>query len=200
MKKLNFMSVDNDDLNRMTTKQARVLLSQARLFYRNAKKVLMLRGVEREEGAPTREIWSPALSAAKEMGIGEGAIKSKTRNQVMQEIYAIRKFLNYRTSTPEGSREVIEEQNRRIFGNTEQTMTIDERENFWSLYMEFKKTFKTAEAQYGSERIQQVLAEMQVNHPDKLLADKITDAEKILKGEVESRGYKPNVRTGRGDD
>lgn len=88
-----------------------------------------------------------------------------SRNQVLSELFAHQSFHSAKTSSVQGARKVQREQDIRLFGtnksgNPRKRMTVKQRHRFWSIYDEFNRTYKNKEYLYGSNRIQQALADM----------------------------------------
>lgn len=87
-----------------------------------------------------------------------------TRNQLILEFARYAKFFNDVTSSEAGIKNVNREQDIRIFGQDakgrpRRTMTDQERQKFWSLYEEYENQHPTATSRYGSESIQQQIAD-----------------------------------------
>lgn len=87
-----------------------------------------------------------------------------TRNQLILEFARYSKFFTDVTSSEAGIRKVNREQDIRIFGadkrgRPKRTMTAKEREKFWSLYEEYENQHPTANSRYGSESVQQQIAD-----------------------------------------
>lgn len=87
-----------------------------------------------------------------------------TRNQLILEFARYSKFFNDITSSEAGIKKVNREQDIRIFGQDakgrpRRTMTDTERQKFWSLYEEYENQHPTATSRYGSESIQQQIAD-----------------------------------------
>lgn len=87
-----------------------------------------------------------------------------TRNQLILEFARYSKFFNDVTSSEAGIKKVNREQDIRIFGQDakgrpRRTMTDNERQKFWSLYEEYENQHPTASSRYGSESIQQQIAD-----------------------------------------
>lgn len=97
--------------------------------------------------------------------IGKGRSLKDRRNLLLQEIARYQAVFESRTSTVEGIQEVNREQDLRIFGADEfgqpkETLTAEERKEFWSLYEEYEKYDPTGNTRYGSSTAQQVIADM----------------------------------------
>ena len=75
------------------------------------------------------------------------------RVDAVSELQAYKKFFGAKSSTVKGAREIMRQQDVRIFGSDAsgkplQRMTRTQRENFWSLYDEFMTGDTTAELAY----------------------------------------------------
>ena len=97
--------------------------------------------------------------------IGKGRSLKDRRNLLLQEIARYQAIFESQTSTVEGIREVNREQDTRIFGTDESgqpkdTLTSEERKEFWSLYEEYEKYDPTGNTRYGSSTAQQVIVDM----------------------------------------
>ena len=102
----------------------------------------------------------------------EGTISDKkpvqltkmSRNQLILEFARYSKFFNDVTSSEAGIKKVNREQDIRIFGQDakgmpRRTMTDQERQKFWNLFEEYENQHPTATSRYGSESIQQQIAD-----------------------------------------
>lgn len=131
-----------------------------------------------------------------------------TRNQLILEFARYSKFFNDVTSSEAGIKKVNREQDIRIFGQDakgrpRRTMTDTERQKFWSLYEEYENQHPTASSRYGSESIQQQIADAmfdtQTIGGDNLIdfLDRVENrlAQKTMEENLRSV---PNVYSGRG--
>lgn len=132
-----------------------------------------------------------------------------TRNQLILEFARYSKFFNDQTSTIEGIKEVNRQQDVRIFGadikgKPRRTMTDQERVKYWSLYEEYLNQNPTSNSRYGSESVQQMLADALFD-TSSIQGDNIVDfldrvemklAQKQLDENLRSV---PNVYSGRGN-
>lgn len=131
-----------------------------------------------------------------------------TRNQLILEFARYSKFFNDVTSSEAGIKKVNREQDIRIFGQDakgrpRRTMTDNERQKFWSLYEEYENQHPTASSRYGSESIQQQIADAlfdtQSVGGDNLIdfLDRVENrlAQKTMEENLRSV---PNVYSGRG--
>lgn len=131
-----------------------------------------------------------------------------TRNQLILEFARYSKFFNDVTSSEAGIKKVNREQDVRIFGQDakgrpRRTMSDEERQRYWSLYEEYENQHPSASSKYGSESIQQQLADALFD-TQSIQGDNLVDfldrveqrlAQKYM--EENLRGV-PNVYSGRG--
>lgn len=146
----------------------------------------------------------------------EGTIPNKkpvqltkmTRNQLILEFARYSKFFNDVTSSETGIKKVNREQDIRIFGQDSRgrprrTMTDTERQKFWTLYEEYENQHPTASSRYGSESIQQQIADALFDTQSiggENLIDFLDRVEQRLlqKTTEENLRSVPNVYSGRG--
>lgn len=146
----------------------------------------------------------------------EGTIPNKkpvqltkmTRNQLILEFARYSKFFNDVTSSETGIKKVNREQDIRIFGQDSRgrprrTMTDTERQKFWTLYEEYENQHPTASSRYGSESIQQQIADALFDTQSiggENLIDFLDRVEQRLlqKTNEENLRSVPNVYSGRG--
>lgn len=135
-------------------------------------------------------------------------IKNMTRNQLIMEIARYQKFFNDETSSVEGIKRVNREQDIRIFGTDSRgrpirTMTQEERTRYWALYDEYLNQNPNSTSKYGSESVQQTLADALFSG-DRDTGGTITEilnkVEQKLSEQLEAEnvGSVPNVYSGRG--
>lgn len=75
------------------------------------------------------------------------------RVDALSELQRYHDFLNAKSSTVSGARDIMKKQDARIFGTDEngkplQRLTAEQRKNFWSLYNEFLSGVNTADLGY----------------------------------------------------
>lgn len=138
----------------------------------------------------------------------EVQLTKMTRNQLILEFARYSKFFQDTTSSEEGIKEVNRQQDIRIFGSDQKgrpkrTMTDTERQKYWSLYEEYQNQQPTANSRYGSESIQQMVAEALFDTegtPGENLVDFLDRVEERLaqKSREENLRSVPNVYSGRG--
>ncbi len=167
-------------------------------------------GYKRRVGAFKRQglISYAQISVEATMPKVQVPLKKMTRNQLILEIARYQKFFNDETSSVAGINRINRQQDIRIFGADNRgrpikTMTQDERLKFWQIYEEYNNQQPGANSRYGSESIQQVIADALFSQQD-YLADNLVDilnkveaslAEKQLE---ENLRRLPNVYSGRG--
>lgn len=96
-------------------------------------------------------------------------ISDMSRNKLIEEFARMQSFFTSQTSTLKGIKKVNLEQDIRIFGANKKglpikRMTNDERERYWALVDEYLNNKSISYGRYGSERIQQVIAESTIGN------------------------------------
>lgn len=134
-----------------------------------------------------------------------------TLNQLVLEIARLQNFFNAETSSVAGIKKVNLEQDIRIFGADPKTgrplnsMTQDERRDYWDLYNDFTNANSIYSTQQYSESVQMMLADSlyndtefsQLNLADKLKALR----EKMDKAYLKASGnIGGNISRGRGNN
>ena len=157
-------SMSETEISKLSTKDgsAQEMLRQFREKFRYREKAFSRAG---------KNVYSPALEKMEDYydRNGERSPEKMTVHQIRSELFHIQEFFKSKTGDVKGAREVMREQDIRIFGensrgNPVKRMTIEERTKFWSLYEEFLSTYKNAEAVYGSEKIQQYLGSLTIGN------------------------------------
>lgn len=158
-------SMSATEISKLSQSEAASLLEQFRekLNYR-----------ERAFKRAGSNVYSPALEKMRDYYDRNGVQSPKTMNvnKIRSELFHIQEFFNSKTGDVKGSREVMREQDARIFGTSAKgvplkRMTREERDRYWATYDEFLRTYKNAEAIYGSDKIQQYLGEMTIEGRNK---------------------------------
>lgn len=135
-------------------------------------------------------------------------LSEMTHNQLILEYARYAKFFTDETSTVEGIKRINREQDIRIFGadkrgRPNRTMTSQERERYWSLYEEYQNMHPTASSRYGSESVQQQLADaiFSLGDPSQNLVSFLDSVEQKLHQQyiTENLRSMPNVYSGRGN-
>lgn len=162
-----------------------------------------------------KNVYSPALEKMEEYYEKNGAtpVSKISRNKAINEIARIQEFFNAKTSSVKGAREVMRQQDIRIYGKNElgnpvHRMTVEKRAKYWSVYDEFLSTYKNAEAIFGSDKIQQFLGERVTKKKAKFIKDGISadELQAIFDNltanleDEEDGQFRGNVYSGRGDD
>lgn len=131
-----------------------------------------------------------------------------TRNQLILEFARYSKFFNDVTSSEEGIKRVNREQDIRIFGKDargrpRRTMTQQERQKFWSLYAEYENQHPNATSRYGSESVQQQIADAMFDTTS--VGDNLVDFLDRVEARLQQKSIDenlrsvPNVYSGRGN-
>lgn len=181
-------NIDPAEVSKMSKREVVSLLKQVRGKYETRAKVLDKYG---------DKVYSPAkekMDAYYETS-GKIAPSKISRNRAYNEIFQIQQFFKAKTSDVKGAREVMRDQDIRIFGSTKtgrpkKRMTTAQRTRFWSLYEDFISTNKTAEYVFGYSNIWQELGNIVIEDSsgNKLeLFD--TLEERLLKNQETGTGF-----------
>lgn len=97
----------------------------------------------------------------------KGKTPTEQRNILVQEFARYQAFFESKSSSKTGIAEIEREQDARLFGvdeygNPKRTLTREQRTKLWSLYSEYALSNATTVGVYGSNRIQQVIADFAV--------------------------------------
>ena len=151
-------SMEASEISKLNQKQAAEMLEQFREKFRYREKAFDRAG---------KNVYSPALEKMKDYYDRNGVQSpdSMNVNRIRSELFHIQEFFNSKTAEVKGAREVMRNQDASIFGVDSKgrplkRMSIEERTEFWTTYEEFLKTFKNADAMYGSDRIKQFLGDV----------------------------------------
>ena len=151
-------SMEASEISKMSQKEAAETLRQFREKFRYRQKAFKKK---------KKNVYSPALEKMEGYYDRNGvqSPESMNVNRIRSELFHIQEFFNSKTADVKGAREVMRNQDASIFGVDSKgrplkRMSIEERTEFWSTYEEFLKTFKNAEAIYGSDRIKQFLGDV----------------------------------------
>lgn len=156
-------NLDPAEVSKMSKREIVSLLKQVRGKYETRAKVL---------DKYSDKVYSPAKE---KMDVyyqktGKIPLSNISRNSAYNEIFQIQQFFKAKTSDVKGAREVMRDQDIRIFGSTKsgrprKRMTTEQRTRFWSLYAEFINTNKTAEYVFGYSNILQELGNIVISGP-----------------------------------
>lgn len=163
-KRLTYDDIRNLDpakISKMSKPEVVSLLKQVRKKYDVRAK--SLDRVSEKIYSPAKEKMDAYYEAA-----GRIAPSRISRNRAYNEIFQIQQFFNAKTSDVKGAKEVMRDQDIRIFGTTKsgrpkKRMTTEQRTRFWSLYEDFISTNKTAEYVFGYSNIWQELGDIVIN-------------------------------------
>lgn len=151
-------SMGASEISKLNQKDAAEMLRQFREKFRFRQKAFNRAG---------KNVYSPALEKMEGYYERNGVQSpdSMNVNRIRSELFHIQEFFNSKTADVKGARKVMRDQDASIFGVDSKgrplkRMSIEERTEFWSTYEEFLKTFKNAEAIYGSDRIKQFLGDV----------------------------------------
>ena len=153
--------MEPSEIGKMKLKELRPLLRDMRKEYQKQAAVL-----EKHEST----VWSPALEKMQDYYEAKpmDTVVSKMKiDNVRNELFRLQDFFQSRTSTLKGSRDVMREQDSRIFGINDATgrpnkrMTLSQRIDFWAAYNEFVGIEKAGYVRdMTSGKIQTFLGEM----------------------------------------
>jgi len=151
-------SMEASEISKLSQKEAAEMLRQFREKFQYRQKAFDRAG---------KNVYSPALEKMEDYYDRNGVQSpdSMNVNRIRSELFHIQEFFNSKTADVKGAREVMRNQDASIFGVDSKgrplkRMSIEERTEFWATYEEFLKTFKNAEALYGSDRIKQYLGDV----------------------------------------
>lgn len=151
-------SMDASEISKLSQREAAEMLRQFREKFQYRQKAFDRAG---------KNVYSPALEKMEGYYERNGvqSPESMNVNRIRSELFHIQEFFNSKTADVKGARKVMRDQDASIFGVDSKgrplkRMSIEERTEFWSTYEEFLKTYKNAEAMYGSDRIKQFLGDV----------------------------------------
>lgn len=151
-------SMEASEISKLSQKEAAEMLRQFREKFQYRQKAFDRAG---------KNVYSPALEKMEDYYERNGVQSpdSMNVNRIRSELFHIQEFFNSKTADVKGARKVMRDQDASIFGVDSKgrplkRMSIEERTEFWATYEEFLKTFKNAEAMYGSDRIKQYLGDV----------------------------------------
>ena len=198
-------NLSDNDINSLDRNQARKILGEVRKKYstrakqldKNAEKVY----------SPAKQKMDDWLSKHRQVAISKTSLKNARK-----ELFRMREFFRADTSTVQGARRVMREQDKMLFGETasgrpKKRMTTSQRTKYWSLYNDFLKTNKTAAYIFGYKTVQRIMAEVVVGKKTATgdnLDNKLEIFDEVLslltEREAEYEYTNANVFSGRGND
>lgn len=172
MKKLTYKqlaTMSPEEIGKLNKTQMVGLLKQARSKYETRAKSFAKQG---------KNFYSPAQEKIEAYYDENGKIAPSkvSRNRAMNEIFVIQDFFRAKTGTVAGARQVMREQDARIFGVSAKTgspkhrLSREQRTRFWEVYEEFINQHKTAIAEFTSGKIQQYLGERVISEKGRKLS------------------------------
>lgn len=139
-------NMSNYDIKSLKAKEAKAMVREAREAMSKVTTALE-KASYTKSGKQSPTFYSAAYENFNEWVQGHFGIRSTApskmkRVEAIAELQAYKKFFGSKSSTVSGAREIMLQQDARIFGVDEagkplKRMTRKERENFWSLYDEF---------------------------------------------------------------
>ena len=186
------------DIKHAKINELRTFVKQARQLYAQREKQFA-----REW---SRYTYSPALENIREYyeENPQKSIGTQKKSELQIEAYRLKDFMNAKTATVKGAREVMRKQDIMLFGENEQgkpnyKMSYTERTNFWSVYEEFLLSKEATTFNY--REVMNKLAEMRKDI--KSIRDLSSALPKLLSQlktrlEGESANYEPSGTIYRG--
>lgn len=168
LKITDIMDMDWNDLNKLTPQEMKQVTS--RLVSAANKRI------KRLEKAP-RGTESFAYQVVEERG-RKFSVRGKNTNQLRNEFKNVRAFLKYKTSTTKGWKEYREKMEQRVSGATGgESQQWSERtwKKFWKVYRRMEEKHGGSFQKGDSDRIQQMLHEIFVEHDKRRGVDYFED-------------------------
>lgn len=155
--KKKFISIEPVDIAHMKKVDLIPLLKQARVLYAKQAKIF----------EANEKVFSPAFEKMQSWYENHGEIKlSKIKaSEARSEVASLQSFFKSKTSTVKGSKDVLEEQSRRIFGVDKRgrarfIMTPEQAKTYWALYSEYNLLASSGLVKAaGSDVVQSVVGE-----------------------------------------
>lgn len=158
--KKKFVSIDPSDLSHMKRVDAIPLLNQVRSLFKKQASTF--------EKNPNVYSWAYEKMLEWYKDHGEAKLNSMKRVDATAELARLQDFFKAQSSTLKGSKTILEEQSKRIFGVDEQgkalyKMNTEQARAYWTLYNEYQNLSTTGFVKnMNSNTIQQVIGEMLV--------------------------------------
>ena len=150
------MSMDWNYLNQLSSKEMKQLTS--RLVSAANKRIRRLQKTELGNIAPS-------LQGVKQRGRAF-SVKGKNTNQVRNEFKMARNFLNMKTSTVSGWKDLLKRTYRRVKDTTgydPSTWDLESQQKFWKVYKKFEEMYGGTFRKGDSDRIQKMLMDLMDN-------------------------------------
>lgn len=156
--KKSFISIDPSEISHLTRVDAIPLLKQIRSLFKKQASTF--------EKNPNVYSWAYEKMSEWYEEHGEVNLSAIKKKDAIAELARLQDFFKAKTSTLKGSKQVIEEQSKRIFGvdengKTKYKMNQAQSRTFWTLYNEYQNLSTTGFVKnMNSNTIQQVIGEM----------------------------------------
>lgn len=198
-------NLSDNAINSLDRKSAQDLIREVRQKYNT--RASQLEKVEEKVYSPAKNKMDEWLSKHSQVHPSKTSLKNAKK-----ELFRMRDFFRAETSTVQGARRVMREQDKMLFGSTpsgrpKKRMTTAQRTKYWSLYHDFLKTNKTAAYIFGYKNIQNTLAEVVIGKKTATgdnLDNKLEVFDEVLslltEREAEYEYEEANVFSGRGND
>lgn len=162
--KKKFVSIDPTDLSHMKRVDAIPLLKQIRSLFKKQASTF--------EKNPNVYSWAYEKMAEWYKDHGEVKLRSIKRVDAVAELARLQDFFKSQSSTLSGSKKILEEQSKRIFGVDESgkalyKMNTEQSRAYWTLYNEYQNLSTTGFVKnMNSNTIQQVIGEMLIERKE----------------------------------
>lgn len=162
--KKKFVSIDPTDLSHMKRVDAIPLLKQIRSLFKKQASTF--------EKNPNVYSWAYEKMAEWYKDHGEIKLRSIKRVDAVAELARLQDFFKSQSSTLSGSKKILEEQSKRIFGVDEKgkplyKMNTEQSRSYWALYKEYESLASTGFVKnFNSNTIQSVVGEYLIENKD----------------------------------
>lgn len=162
--KKKFVSIDPTQLSHMKRVDAIPLLKQVRSLFKKQASTF--------EKNPSVYSWAYEKMREWYKDHGEVKLNSMKRVDAVAELSRLQDFFKAKSSTLKGSKELLEEQSKRIFGVDEKgkplyKMNTEQSRSYWALYKEYESLASTGFVKnFNSNTIQSVVGEYLIENKD----------------------------------
>ena len=162
--KKTFTSIDPAQLSHMKRVDAIPLLKQVRSLFKKQASTF--------EKNPNVYSWAYEKMGEWYKDHGEINLRSIKRVDAVAELARLQDFFKAQSSTLKGSKEILEEQSKRIFGVDEKgkalyKMNTEQARSYWALYKEYEALSSTGFVKnFNSNAIQSVVGEYLIENRD----------------------------------
>lgn len=164
MGKKSFLAIDPSVLSHMKRVDAIPLLKQARSLFKKQASIF--------EKNPNVYSWAYEKMDEWYKNHGEVNLRSVKRVDAVAELARLQDFFKSQSSTVSGSKKILEEQSKRIFGVDEKgkplyKMNTEQARSYWALYKEYEALATTGFVKnFNSNTIQTVVGEYLIENRD----------------------------------